>query len=148
MLAASSRRVADQTAEHVNEQIRKHTEMNIAFYAQHPDQIGQRLHELDEEWDIERVLETGSSALSLLGLVAGITRNRFWLLLPLAVQGFFLQHALQGWCPPIEVFRRMGFRTEHEIDEERYALKLIRGDFQNLPDNGKIQRVVQAIRSH
>lgn len=147
MFATSARRVEEQTAEHVNRDIRQQTEMNIAFYAQHPDQIGRRLRELDEEWDIERVLETGSASLSLFGLVAGITRNRFWLLLPLTVQGFFLQHALQGWCPPIEVFRRMGFRTAHEIDEERYSLKLIRGDFQGLPENGKIERVVQAVRS-
>jgi hypothetical protein len=121
--------------------------MNIAFFSQHPEQIGRRLRELDEEWDIERALETSSSTLSLLGLVAGITRHRMWLLLPLAVQSFFLQHALQGWCPPIGLFRRLGFRTEHEIDEERYALKLLRGDFQNLPDNGKVGQVVQAVRS-
>ena len=147
MLATSSKRVPDHTTEHVNEQILRHTEMNIAFFSQHPEQIGRRLRELDEEWDIERTLETSSSTLSLLGLVAGITRNRMWLLLPLAVQSFFLQHALQGWCPPIGLFRRLGFRTEHEIDEERYALKLIRGDFQNLPDNGKVGQVVQAVRS-
>jgi hypothetical protein len=45
------------------------------------------------------------------------------------VQGFFMQHALQGWCPPLPVFRRLGFRTQYEIEQERYALKAIRGDF-------------------
>ena len=29
------------------------------------------------------------------------------------------------------MLRRLGFRTRHEIDRERYALKAIRGDFAN-----------------
>jgi len=45
------------------------------------------------------------------------------------VFGFFFQHATQGWCPPIPVFRRMGVRTRREINRERYALKALRGDF-------------------
>ena len=40
-----------------------------------------------------------------------------------------MQHALQGWCPPIELFRRLGVRTAGEIARERYALKALRGDF-------------------
>ena len=68
------------------------------------------------------MLETGSSALTLAGLVMGIGVSRKWLLLSLAVQAFFMQHALQGWCPPLPVFRRLGVRTQPEIDE-RDALK-------------------------
>lgn len=41
-------------------------------------------------------------------------------------------HALQGWCPPLPVFRCYGFRTAAEIDYERYALKAIRGDFEGI----------------
>ena len=36
---------------------------------------------------------------------------------------FLLQHALQGWCPPVPILRRQGFRTRHEIDAERQALR-------------------------
>ena len=43
-----------------------------------------------------------------------------------------LQHALQGWCPPLPLFRRLGFRTQEEIARERYALKGMRGDFAGL----------------
>ena len=42
---------------------------------------------------------------------------------------FLLQHALQGWCPPLPLLRRLGVRTQAEIERERYALKAIRGDF-------------------
>jgi hypothetical protein len=133
MIATSANRVLDQTNPAVNERIRRQTQRNVAHYHRHPEQIGQRLWELDEEWDVERMLETGSSALTLTGLMLGITRSRKWLLLSLVVQGFFMQHALQGWCPPLPVLRGLGFRTQSEIEQERYALKVLRGDFRHIP---------------
>ena len=42
---------------------------------------------------------------------------------------FLLQHAIQGWCRPVPFFRKRGARTMREIDEERFALKALRGDF-------------------
>jgi hypothetical protein len=41
-------------------------------------------------------------------------------------------HGLQGWCPPATAMRRFGIRTRTEIDAERYALKLLRGDFESV----------------
>ena len=52
-----------------------------------------------------------------------------WSTLPAVVAGFLLQHAAQGWCPPLPLMRRMGVRTRDEINQERYALKALRGDF-------------------
>jgi hypothetical protein len=45
------------------------------------------------------------------------------------VNGFLLQHSLQGWCPPLAIFRRLGVRTAAEIEYERSMLKANRGDF-------------------
>ena len=59
----------------------------------------------------------------------GILGNRKWSLLPGVIGGFLLQHAVEGWCPPVPLLRRLGFRTEAEIQRERYALKALRGDF-------------------
>jgi hypothetical protein len=59
----------------------------------------------------------------------GALVDRRFLALPAAVFGFFFQHATQGWCPPLPVFRRMGVRTRREINKEKYALKALRGDF-------------------
>ena len=137
MMATSSNRVSSHTDESVNERIRRRIEKNVAYFQYHPEHIGQRLEELDKEWDVERMLETGATTVTLAGLLLGITRNRKWLLLSLAVQGFFMQHALQGWCPPLPVLRRLGFRTQYEIEQERYALKALRGDFQNLPESSE-----------
>lgn len=131
VLATSATRAKEQTADAVNQRIRRQTQANIAYFAAHPEQIEQRLRELDEEWDIERWLELNSAALSLAGLTLALVHSRKWLLLPLVVQGFFLQHGIQGYCPPLPIFRRAGVRTEFEIEAERHALKALRGDFQN-----------------
>jgi hypothetical protein len=126
MTTDSARRVASNTDPDVNARIRRQTEMSLAYHAAHPERIERRLLELDREWDVERALEAGSATLSLAGLTLALGVNRRWLLLPLAVQAFFLQHAVQGWCPPVPVFRRLGFRTPLEIDEERCALRALR----------------------
>lgn len=135
MIASSSDRVKVNTDDALNERIARDAGVRITFYAQNPELIDERLQQLDEEWDIERALETGSSCLTLAGLVLGVGSSRKWLLLSMAVQGFFLQHALQGWCPPLPVLRALGFRTADEINQERYALKALRGDFDEAHDN-------------
>jgi hypothetical protein len=129
MPTISAYRVTSNTDESINRRIREQTQKNIAYFTAHPQQIDQRLHELDEEWDVERVLETASSCVSLFGLLMSIARGKKWLIVPLAVQGFFLQHAIQGWCPPLPVLRRIGIRTEREIEEERNALREKRSEF-------------------
>lgn len=116
-------RVEASTRGTVNDKIRHETDERIAHLTKHPSLIPARLRALDREWDIERVLGTGSSTLSLTGLLLGLFHNRRWLFLPLAVQTFFLQHALQGWCPPLPLFRRLGIRTMREILHERHALE-------------------------
>lgn len=99
---------------------------NAYYYTKHPEQIPQRLRELDEEWDVERVLEVNSSALTITGILLSLVRGKKWLLMSAAVQGFFLQHALQGWCPPLPILRKLGIRTQREIDEERFGLMRLR----------------------
>lgn len=125
MLPATAKRVEDNTAEAVNRKIRFKIEERIDHYASHPEEIPARLQQLDREWDTERCLETVSASLTLAGLMLGAARNRKWYVLSAAVQGFFLQHALQGWCPPLPVFRRFGVRSANEIAQERAALKVL-----------------------
>ncbi len=129
MLPDTSRRVPEHTTRRVNEAIRRDAERRLRFYAEHPELIPRRLAELDEEWDIERVLEANAATITLAGLAMAGTVDRRWVVLPFGVAAFLLQHALQGWCPPMPVFRRLGYRTAAEIESERYALKALRGDF-------------------
>lgn len=124
MLAATAHRVSDNTHPEVNARIWHDTDEHMRqVAAAGRGAIERRLRELDEEWDIERWVETLAPSFTLLGLTLGLTTNRRWLLLPFLVQTFFLQHALQGWCPPIPVLRQMGVRTIQEIEHERCCLK-------------------------
>jgi hypothetical protein len=153
MIAPTAHRVSLNTAAEINERIRRQTQDNVALYAAAgPDVIERRLEELDREWDIERYVETMAPTFTLAGLFLGLTVNRKWLLLPVVVQSFFLQHALQGWCPPIPVLRALGIRTTEEINEERYALKALRGDFRGLEESSgsgerRSAEVMAAVRS-
>jgi hypothetical protein len=149
MIPATSERVPAHTAEHVNARIRSATLANVAWHADHPERIDARLRELDEEWDIERALEANAATASLLGLTLALTLDRRWMALPIAVAAFLLQHAVQGWCPPLPVLRRMGVRTADEIARERYALKALRGDFAGIADGDgrdRARRAVEAAR--
>ena len=94
--------------------------------------LGARIRELEREWDIERVLEASAALVGGAGVLLAARSNRRWLLLPALVTGFLLQHALQGWCPPLEPLRRMGIRTRREIDLELHAVKALRGDYDQL----------------
>lgn len=147
----TANRVVVNTAEEINRRIRRETEGRVRAFAANPAGIEQRLDELDEEWDIERVLETNASALAFAGLALGATVNRKWLALPALVTAFLFQHAVQGWCPPVPILRRYGIRTAQEIEHERTALKALRGDFATLvPDDAdpaaRAERALQAAR--
>ena len=150
-IPASTRRVPMHTAEEVNERIRMLTACRVAYFAEHTDEIADRLEELEREWDTERVLEANASSLALGTLVLGLTarRRRKLLVATGLIMGFLCQHALQGWCPPLPLLRRLGVRTRAEIDEERCALKAIRGDFADVPeggDTGNIEQLMELVR--
>jgi hypothetical protein len=127
-VAPTETRVQENTPEEINRRIRRDLKARVLYFAQRPEEIDHRLDELDHEWDIERLLQANAGVVSLMGLTFGVLRSR-WYLLPAAVSAFLIQHAVQGWCPPVSLFRRIGIRTTREINHERYALKALRGDF-------------------
>ena len=136
-LPPTSRRVEHSTQPELNELIRKETDAILARLERaQPVEIEARLAELDREWDVERLLQANASTLVTLGTALGIAVDKRFLILPAGVLAFFLQHALQGWCPPIPIFRRHGVRTAREIARERYAIKALRGDFDAIPAAG------------
>lgn len=134
MIASTRDRVPLHTSDCVNAEIRRRTEENVARHmAAGAAAIDERLRELDREWDIERMLEANAATACLVGVTLGALKDRRFFLMPAIVAGFLLQHAVQGWCPPMPILRRLGFRTANEIDYERYALKAFRGDFLGNP---------------
>ena len=92
-------------------------------------------------------MEEGHVAISAVGAGLALLVDRRFALIPLVVGGFLLQHAVQGWCPPLPLFRRGGVRTQTEIEQERYALKAIRGDFEQMREGnpGRANRALHAV---
>lgn len=126
-------RVRANTADYVNKRIDDKIENNVRYYSGRTRaEVTCRIAELEQEWDIERVLQLGAASLSLTGLTLAAVKNKAWFLLPTAVLSFLFLHAVQGWCPPIPVLRRIGIRTREEIERERYALKALLGDFEDV----------------
>ena len=124
-------RVERHSPDAANARIRAETLLRLESDQQHASHITARIDELKKEWDIERTLEANAASVALLGVILGATVDRRWFALPGVVAAFLLQHAVQGWCPPLPVFRRLGVRTAAEIHEEIIALKILRGDFRN-----------------
>lgn len=140
MLPSTVERVPRHTPDHINARIHRRTLRSLdraALGGQR--EIERRLAELDREWDIERVLEANAASVAVAGCVLGAFVNRRFFALPALVGGFLLQHALQGWCPPLPLFRRLGVRTAAEIEEERRALCALR-DGRASAGNGRTLR--------
>jgi hypothetical protein len=120
---ADSDRVREHTHPEVLARLDIDTAARLMDICRDPGAIRERLAELDSEWDIERTLEVNAASLILGGTaLSAMTGRRSLLVVPLVVSGFLIQHAVQGWCPPLALFRRLGIRTHLEIDAERAAL--------------------------
>jgi hypothetical protein len=131
--AAKGDAVRAATKPKVQEKIDKSIREQIIHFASQPKEvITRRIVELENEWDIERMLEANASGIGLGSLILGITINKKYLALTGTVLGFLLLHSIQGWCPPVPILRRIGVRTRREIDRELFALKVLRGDFQTM----------------
>ena len=102
VISETGARVSENTAETVNASIQRQTKEGVAYYASAGSEaIERRLEELDREWDIERVLEANAAGLTLIAVVLGVVENRRWFVFPGLIAAFLLQHAVQGWCPPL-----------------------------------------------
>ena len=129
-------RVREHTAEVVNARIDQMTRANVDTTVREGHAaIVRRLGNLDREWDIDRALFVNFALLGGATFATGIKRytrrpvlglfgkRRKGFLGMFGVQlGFLLLHGLVGWCPPVSLFPRLGFRTQREIESERHAL--------------------------
>lgn len=116
-------RVRDHTAPPVNAKIDERTEANIRRYTREQvAKISRRLGDLDREWDIDRALMLNFAVLGGTALGLGRRKHPAFHLVLGAQLAFLALHAIVGWCPPVPIFRRLGFRTQKEINVERRAL--------------------------
>jgi hypothetical protein len=126
-------RVRDHSAQHINRRIARAIDRSVQHCTREGrEAILQRLGELRDEWDIDRVLMAnlaiGGGVSYMLGLHRFARRPLWrerhtgWLYFFGAQLGFLLLYATVGWCPPVVVWRRMGVRTKSEIELERGLL--------------------------
>lgn len=121
-------RIREHTRESVNKRIDRQTLGAVADSIGSSDEIVTRLGEIDREWNVDRALMLNFAAIG--GFTAAMTmRNlkrtgRFggWGVFFWVQVGFLAYHAIRGWCPPLPVFRRLGFRSANEIGAEREVL--------------------------
>ena len=112
-----------------NHRIDQQTRDAIDELGDSPSKIRARLDELDREWDIDRALMLNFAVLasvsSSLAMRTIYKRRRLggWAGMFAVQMGFLAFHAIKRWCPPMPVFRRLGFRSDHEIAAERSALQ-------------------------
>ena len=69
---------------------------------------------------------------TLTKVALGTAWDRRFLVLSALAGGLLLLNAALGRGPPLPFLRRPGRRTAAEINQERYALKALRGDFDDL----------------
>jgi hypothetical protein len=116
-------RIRAHTSDEVNSAIDEQILKNVEEHSHSPEAIERRLEALDHEWDIDRALMANFSVIAFSALMAGIFKNRRFLLLPAIQIPFLFMHAVEGWCPPLPILRRMGFRTRQEIEAEKMELR-------------------------
>lgn len=127
-------RVRKHTAHATNHRIDKDTRDHVQTTLRGgPAAIAARLDAIATEWDVDRALMANFAILGGAAFVTGITqyatsspfraKRKGFLYLFGAQLGFLLLHATVGWCPPLPVLRRLGFRTAREIESERRTLE-------------------------
>ena len=98
-----------------------------------PQAIDERLEELEREWTAGRATKATIGVLLVIGFALTALAGPWWLILP-AVGGVFLLQYLfsrSSWLG--KMFHETGFRTGFEVDQEKVSLRILRGDFRQLP---------------
>lgn len=104
-----------------------------------PEAIHTRLEELESEWTAGRMVKATLGGVILVGFALATLHDPLWLLLPAVAGGLLLQYVFWRGGVLAEAFQGLGFRSSTAIDEERYALRALRGDFRNLPTMYEVQ---------
>jgi hypothetical protein len=136
--APTSDRVRANTWPPVNDRLDNQAQLRLRDAAESAssDELTRRITQLEYEWDFDRTLETEASLMGLVGLALGAAVDKRFLVLPAFVATMLAVHATHGWYPLLPLFRRIGVRSQNEIDRERYGLKATRGDFTAIPSSG------------
>jgi hypothetical protein len=99
-----------------------------------PEAINERLAELDREWTSGRMTKASTAVLILVGTALAVATGMWWWMILTAAGGLLLlQHSFgkRSWLG--RVFGEAGYRSSAEVEQEKFALRTLRGDFRHLP---------------
>ncbi len=97
---------------------------NVDYYSLESEEaIRQRIQDLNNEWDAERVGQFNTSVLVLAGIVLAAAIHKKWLILPAAISAFMAVNAVKGGSVPLPATTKL--RTRHEIALEQAGLSAI-----------------------
>ncbi len=94
--------------------------------------ITARIEALEREWDGETFIRTALTATGLTGMVMGLAGSRFWRVLAWLSLPALFAVSRGKWASEKPLLRFLGLRSRLEIQEEKYALKALRGDFKSV----------------
>lgn len=141
--------IRDESPAWVNANIDRETLATLErFRDAAPEKIQERIAELAWEYDVNCAATLAGSVVSLAALpLAG--RNPKLLAIPAVIQGFL---ALGNLPIPIpspmtSLFRVLGFRSRTEIERERHALKMLRGDYERAANDASAKGALTAAQA-
>lgn len=127
--------IRDESPSWVNAKIDRDTLAKLEeFKNASPEQIEERIDELAWEYDLSCATSIACAALGLGGLALSKVHRGF-LALPVFANAVLLYQNLPVPSPFTPAFRVFGFRSRTEIERERHALKMMRGDYQRAEED-------------
>ena len=128
--AADPDRVRAASDQRLNQKIDRETERRLARAASEDGvRLSDRIEDVGREWNTDRFIEAEAAITGITGLALAAAVDLRFLAMPGVATAMLFLHATHGWYPLLPLFRRLGVRSQDEIDREYYALKALRGDF-------------------
>lgn len=120
-------------ASHAGSTVSSHERDTLAHHASAGNTgIRHRLEHLDGEWTVERVVQAKAAGLAIAGAALAATVDRRFAALPALGGALLLAQAVVGGELFAPMLRPLGFRTRRQVEQERAALKALRGDYREL----------------
>lgn len=105
------------------------------------DAINERLDALDSEWTAGRLMKATMGIAIVVGFALAAWLDPLWLILPAVAGALLLQYLFFRRSIVAELYHSMGFRGGAEIEDERLALRTLRGDFRDLPTVAHVEDI-------
>jgi len=99
-----------------------------------PAAVEDRLNQLDWEWTAGRMTKVATGVIVLAGVALTAATGSWWWIAMTVVGGLFLlEYSFSRTSVLGRLFSEMGYRSGCEVEQEKFALKTLRGDFRHLP---------------